>query len=59
MVKSKIIGAKIPLELYHKIEEYKQLRKIDTDSEALRDILRSFFFERGATDGSVSSTNQG
>ena len=73
----KVISAQIPEGLYNKLQEYKHLKEISSDSEAIRDILRKYlldifpnensnrrthkelFFERGATDGSVSSTNQG
>jgi len=73
----KFVGAKLSGRLYEKLQEYKQRYAIETDSEAIRDILRKYlldifpnensnrrthkelFFERGATDGGVSSTNQG
>ena len=38
----KNIGARVPVELYDKLQEYKRKRKITSDSEALRDILRNY-----------------
>ena len=38
----KFVGVKIPEGLYKKLQEYKRKKDIDTDSEAIRDILRQF-----------------
>lgn len=39
------IGAKIPAELYEKLQDYKAERAIKSDSEAIRTILREFLLD--------------
>ena len=43
----KFVGAKLSEGLYKKLQEYKQRYAIETDSEAVRDILRKFLFGNG------------
>ncbi len=38
----KFVGSKLPEGLYELLQDYKKERKIRSDSEAVRDILRRF-----------------
>jgi metal-responsive CopG/Arc/MetJ family transcriptional regulator len=42
---SKFVGAKLPDKLYEALQRYKQKKAIETDSEAVRDILRQFLLQ--------------
>jgi len=42
---SKFVGVKLPEELYNVLQEYKREKIIDTDSEAVRDVVRRFLIE--------------
>lgn len=41
----KFVGAKISAKLYQKLQEYKEKYAINSDSEAIRDILRRVLIE--------------
>jgi len=38
----KVIATKIPMTLYKRLQKYKEERCIESDSEALREILRNY-----------------
>ncbi len=42
---SKFVGAKLPDKLYRALQEYKRKKAIESDSEAIRDILRTFLLK--------------
>jgi len=44
---SRFVGAKLPEKLYKALQEYKQKKAIESDSEAIRDILRQFLLKDG------------
>jgi metal-responsive CopG/Arc/MetJ family transcriptional regulator len=43
---SKIVATKIPDKLYEKLQRYKEERCFETDSEAVRSILREFLTKK-------------
>jgi len=45
MVTKKFVGAKLSNTIYQKLQIYKEEKGIDTDSEAIRDIVRRFLTE--------------
>jgi metal-responsive CopG/Arc/MetJ family transcriptional regulator len=43
---SKFVGAKLPDKLYEALQKYKKRNAIESDSEAVRDILRKFLLNK-------------
>jgi len=43
---AKVVATKIPDKLYEKLQKYKTEKCFESDSEALRSILREFLTER-------------
>jgi phenylalanyl-tRNA synthetase beta subunit len=45
MTEMKFVGSKISEPIYTRLQEYKRALGINSDSEAVRDILRRYLFE--------------
>ena len=53
----KFVGTKLSKGLYEKLQEYKQRYAIETDSEAIRDILRKFLLGTNSEANNHEQTN--